>query len=451
MKQSTYKEILNLGIPSFLEALFNTFASIIDSKMVSVMGVSAISAVAVTNQPRLFAIAIILAICTVTSSLVAKYYGKKDKEGANRVFDHVLKSVVVISIVVGILLVIFAKPLMILFSGQEDTMRDSVIYFRIVMGCIIFNNVFMTINAALRGYGKTKLTFASNVLSCCVNLFCNYLFIEGHWGFPAWGIAGAAVATVLGTVAAFVLCLVFACKSDQFISIPYCIKKKYKMTRASMKEILELTRSCLIDSIVMRATLLAISSITARIGSFQMSVYSIGTYLLNFNFALGTGLQTSAVALIGRSYGERDRRKIIRYRNAHVKLGLICAAVLGVIIIAGGRMFYGFFNKDPEFLALGVMSCLFIGAVTIVQTMKFILNGCLQGVGAMREVMIASVATYSAVNLGLVALLVLVFHMGLKGVWISMFISQTSQSLLLQYFMRKNQNFNITTEGHPDE
>ena len=80
-QKGIYKEILNLGIPSFLEALFNTFASIIDSKMVAVMGVSAISAVSVTNQPRLFAFSIFFALNTVTSSLIAKYYGKKDRDG----------------------------------------------------------------------------------------------------------------------------------------------------------------------------------------------------------------------------------------------------------------------------------------------------------------------------------------------------------------------------------
>ena len=65
------REILKIGIPSFLETLFTTFASIIDSKMVSAMGVSAISAVSVTNQPRLFIFSLFFALNTVTTSLIA--------------------------------------------------------------------------------------------------------------------------------------------------------------------------------------------------------------------------------------------------------------------------------------------------------------------------------------------------------------------------------------------
>ena len=322
-------------------------------------------------------------------------------------------------------------------------MNDSVIYFRIVMGGMIFNLLFMEINAALRGYGKTKLTFASNVLSCVVNLFCNYLLIEGHWGFPALGMAGAAIATVLGTVAAFILCLVFAFRQNQFVNIPYCVRKRYHMTKESLQEIWTLTKSCVVDSISMRAALLVISGITARIGSFYMSVYAIGMYLLNFNYALGTGLQTSAVALIGRSYGEGSTEKVNRFKNAHIRLGLICSIVLGLIIVAGGKWFYGFFSNDPKFIATGAGSCALIGIASIAQTQKFVFNGCLQGVGAMREVMIASILGYSFINLGTVALTVLVLHWGIWGVWLSVILSQSVQAVVLFNFIRRNKAFSV--------
>ena len=90
------RNIYKVGVPSFLETLFTTFASIIDSKMVSALGTSAISAVAVTNQPRLFVFSVFFALNTVASSLSAKYYGKGDREAANRVLNHVLKLVVIL-------------------------------------------------------------------------------------------------------------------------------------------------------------------------------------------------------------------------------------------------------------------------------------------------------------------------------------------------------------------
>ncbi len=435
------REILKIGIPSFLETLFTTFASIIDSKMVSAMGVSAISAVSVTNQPRLFVFSLFFALNTVTTSLIAKYHGKGDRETANRIFDHTLKMVTLLSIVLGILAVALARPIMVLFSGQPDTLENSIVYFRIVMGGMIFNLLFMEINSALRGYGMTKLTFADNVLSCVVNLFFNYLLIEGHFGFPALGIAGAAIATVLGNVAACVLSLVFVWKKDQFLNNPFCLGRRFRMTKESTAEILSMAKSCAVDNLSMRAALLVISGITARIGSFQMAVYSVGNYLLNVNFALGTGLQTSAVSLIGRSFGQNDYHLLREYRKAIRKIGIFSAAVLAVLIMGGGKLFFSFFSKEEAFVSTGAYSCLFIGVITLFQTLKFINNGCLQGIGRMKEVMFCSILSVGGVNLLLVLLLVLVFHIGIWGVWTGTLVSQAVQAFMLGRYIKKSPVF----------
>lgn len=440
-QKGCYQEILKIGVPSFLETLFTTFASIIDSKMVSAMGVTAISAVSVTNQPRLFVFSIFFALNTVTTSLVAKYHGRNDQETANRIFDHVLKLILILSVVLGALAAVLARPVMVLFSGQADTLESSIVYFRIVMSGMVFNLLFMGINSALRGFGQTRLTFVDNVLSCIVNLFFNYLLIMGHWGFPALGIAGAAIATVLGNVAACILSIVFVCNRSLFTNIPYCLGKRYRMTRESLSEILHMGKSCAIDNLAMRATLLVISGITARIGSFQMAVYSVGNYLLNVNFALGTGLQTSSVTLIGRSCGAAEYKRLSAYRKAILKLGMISAAVLAVTIMVGGKAFFRFFSDEEAFVTTGAISCYFIGVITMFQTLKFINNGCLQGVGMMKEVAFCSIFAFSCVNLLLVALTVLVLHWGIWGVWTGTLVSQATQAFMLQHFIAKTPVF----------
>ncbi len=435
------KDIFEIGIPSFLETLFTTFAGIIDSKMVSEMGVTAISAVSVTNQPRLFIFSIFFALNTVTSSLTARYLGKKDRDMANRILDTVLKLVIILSVVASIFAVVLAKPIMIAFANQKDTMDASILYFRIVMGGMIFNMVFMTINSALRGCGKTKITFVTNVVSCLVNIFFNYLLIEGHWGFPRLEFAGAAIATVSGNVAAMFLTLWFAMKKDLFVNIPYCLEKKFKITKQSLHEIGELAKSCITDSLAMRLSLLFISGIVARIGSYQMAVYSVAMHLLNINFALGTGFQTSAVALVGRSYGASDKETMNAYKKQSVKLAMNAAIILAILTIVGGRWFFGFFSDDPEFIRLGSISCIFIGVITLAQTLKFVYSGCLQGIGAMREVMVASIVSFAGVNLITLIFLVLVFKVGLWGVWISSLLSQTVQAFMLCRYLRKSKAY----------
>lgn len=431
------KEIYKIGVPSFLETLFTTFTNIIDSKMVSALGVTAISAISVTNAPRLFILSVFFSINIVLTSLVARCVGEKNRDEANRIFDLIMKFVIIASIILSILAVVLARPLMIVFSHQEDTLDASVVYFRIVMGGMIFNTVFMAINAAMRGFGKTNLTFISNVVSSVVNIILNYLLIEGHFGFPALGVKGAAIATVAGMVAACIQMTLVAMKKDYFVNIPYCLGKKFRPTKEGSKEVLEMYRSTFTDSLATRVSILIISGIVARIGSFQMAVYSIGMHLLNVNVAVGTGLQTAAVALIGRSHGARDKALLKQYKRNIISLSAVSALVLATLFILGGRTFFGFFSNEAEFISIGAKSCLFIGAITISQTLKFAYVGCLQGVGAMKEVMRASIVSFAFVNLSVLAVCVFVLKMGIWGVWTGSLVSQTVQAIMVWNYTQK--------------
>ena len=94
------------------------------------------------------------------------------------------------------------------------------------MGGMIFNCIQMGVNAAQRGAGNTKITMRTNVTSNTINIILNYLFINGHLGFPALGIQGAALATVSGTVVGCIMSIISITKKDSFLSIPYIINKK---------------------------------------------------------------------------------------------------------------------------------------------------------------------------------------------------------------------------------
>ena len=100
---------------------------------------------------------------------------------------------------------VFAGAIIGFCGSTADTHNDAVVYFRIIMGGMIFNCIQMGINAAQRGAGNTKITMRTNVTSNTINILLNYLLINGRFGFPALGIRGAALATISGTVVACIM------------------------------------------------------------------------------------------------------------------------------------------------------------------------------------------------------------------------------------------------------
>lgn len=433
------REILKVGVPAMFEGIATTFANIIDSKMVSSMGLAAISAVSVTNQPRYFVLCSFFAINTVVSVLTAHHSGADDREGANGVLFSGLVITVIAGIIFSTLCVIFARPIMIVCSGQPDTLNDSILYFRIVVGGLIIELIYLVINAALRGCGRTRITMISNLTACGVNIIFNYLLINGNLGFPAMKIAGAALATVLGNVTALFVSAIFACNKSLYVNLPYIIKSRIGITRKILSEIHDKWVKVASENLLTRAGFLAISIIAARIGSYDMAIYAIGMHLMNVNFSIGSGFQTAAIALVGRSYGAKDLDEIKSYSRQIIKTGLIFALFISAIMTMTGRYYFELFNNSPEFIKTGQIVGLIMAIITPIQTVQIIFKGCLRGVGDMNTPLRAAIIGVTIFQPPAILILAIILGLGHWGLWIAIFLSQGIQMLLLMFGLRNSE------------
>ena len=191
--------------PAIIESFFSAFAGLVDSLMVSSLGAYAVAAVGLTTQPKFIGLSLFFALNVSISALVARRRGENKQEDANRILHTALIFLVIAAVILSILFVVLASPIISLCGSTPDTHESAVSYFRIIMGGMIFNCIQMGVNSAQRGAGNTKITMRTNITSSIINIIANYLLINGHFGFPALGIHGAALATVLGTVVACVM------------------------------------------------------------------------------------------------------------------------------------------------------------------------------------------------------------------------------------------------------
>lgn len=190
------KQIATIGIPAVIESIINVVIGSIDTRMISPLGKGAVSAVSFTAQPKLIILSIFFAMGTAVSVFVAQALGRRDRDEANAYFHAILRITVILSLVLGVLCGLLAKPIMSVCNRQPDTVGMSVSFFRIIMFFLVFNTVSIVLNAALRGIGKTRLTLISSVSMGVVDIFVNYLLIKGHWGFPKPGVVGDALGDV---------------------------------------------------------------------------------------------------------------------------------------------------------------------------------------------------------------------------------------------------------------
>lgn len=425
--KATINTAMQMAVPAIVESFFVAFAGLIDSLMVSSLGSDAVAAVGLTAQPKFLGLAVFIAINVSLSALVARRVGEGRRKEANAVLLTALFLIVGLSAVLSVAFAVFSPQIMRVCGSSPETHDSAVIYYRIIMGCMIFNCIQMGINSAQRGAGNTKITMRTNITSNTINIIFNYLLINGHLGFPALGIAGAAMATVLGTVVACIMSIISIIKPDCFISIRYIIKEKVRPNLMAFKNIVRVGYSVFFEQLLMRIGFMMTAIMAANQGNAAMAAHQVGMNIMSLSFAFGDGLQAAAVALIGRSLGENNKTLAKEYGYTCQMIGGIVSVVLAIIYFFGAKLLMGLFFSEADIVNIGVGIMRVIILVVLFQIRQVVYMGCLRGAGDTLYTAIASTVSVTLIRTSVSYLFGYTLGWGIIGIWFGVLGDQVSR------------------------
>jgi len=443
-EKQNVKTAIGMAWPAIIESFFVAFTGLVDSFMVSSLGAYAVAAVGLTTQPKFVGLSLFFATNVAISALVARRRGEERKEEANRILYTSLIFIVIAAIVLSTLLVVFADGIIRLCGSTAETHEAAVLYFRIIMGGMIFNCIQMGINSAQRGAGKTKITMRTNVTSNLINMLFNYLLIGGKFGFPALGIRGAAIATVLGTVVACVMSICSVMDKDGFVSIPYIIVQKIKPAFATFANIVKVGYSVFFEQLLMRIGFMLTAVMAANQGMNAMAAHQVGMNIMGLSFSFGDGLQAAAVALIGRSLGAGDEKLAREYGSICKRMGMILSVILAVVYFSGARLLMGLFFEEAEIVTIGVGIMRVIIFVVVFQISQVIYMGCLRGAGDTLYTAIASMISVTIVRTAVSYLGGYILDWGIIGIWLGVLGDQISRFLFASIRFKQGKWTKIT-------
>lgn len=417
----------NMAWPSIIESFFVAFAGLVDSLMVSSLGSYAVAAVGLTTQPKFIGLSLFFALNVAISALVARRRGEERPEEANRILSTAVVFIIAAAVTLSILFVTLASPIIHLCGSTPETHDSAVAYFKIIMGGMIFNCIQMGINSAQRGAGNTKITMRTNVTSNTVNIIFNYLLIGGHFGFPALGIHGAALATVLGTVVACIMSILSIFQADGFISLPYIMKNRIFPAAQSFVNLVKVGYSVFFEQILMRIGFMMTAIMAAKQGTDAMAAHQVGMNIMGLSFSFGDGLQAAAVALIGRSLGGGDQKLAKEYGSICRMFGGIISVCLAVLYFVGAGPLMRLFFEEEHIVAIGVSIMRVIIFVVAFQISQVVYMGCLRGAGDTFYTAVASTISVTFIRTAGSYLGGYVFGLGIVGIWLGVLADQISR------------------------
>lgn len=427
------KRTVGVAWPAVLESFFVAFVGMVDSMMVSQLGEYAVAAVGLTTQPKFIGLALFIATNVAVSALIARRKGQDDREDACKVLITAVMFTIIAGIAVSLLCIIFASPIIHFAGSEAETHEASVMYFRIIMGGIIFNMISLVINAAQRGSGNTKIALRTNLVSNIVNVICNYLLIQGHLGFPKLGIQGAAIATVLGTVVACGMSIASLFDKNSFVSLPYIFKNKFKASFATLKQIFNISSNVFVEQVFLRIGFMSVSMMAAKMGTQAFAAHQVGMNIMALSFSFGDGMQVAAVTLIGQSLGQGLPELAKRFGTICQRMGNLISIILSVLYLFLGEWYFGLFFEDPTTVAIGVKIMEIMVVLVLMQVAQVIYMGCLRGAGDVRFTTGASILCVTIIRPLLSYLFAYTLGIGIIGVWYGCIGDQVCRLILTSY------------------
>lgn len=163
-------DIFNIAWPAILELLLTQLTSMVDLMMVGKLGYRALSAVGLTMQSIFLLIAVGIALNVGATAMIARAKGADQPQDANQIFAQAVVAMALLSAVMALLGVLFAKPLVVFMGANIDTAADATVYMKLRSVGLFFSSVTASITAALRGISESKIPMFYNLIANTINV-----------------------------------------------------------------------------------------------------------------------------------------------------------------------------------------------------------------------------------------------------------------------------------------
>lgn len=424
-----YGSFFRVAWPSMLESAASSLTGFVDTLMVSGISTAAISTVGLTSQPRLLFFAVFFSLNAGIIAVVSRKKGKGDQAGANRVMHNGLFVCLLLSVLAFAVAWLVATPLL-RFAGAVGEnavlLEEARVYFLITVGGVCINSFGLAINAAQRACSNTGIALRTSLIANGVNILFNYLLIGGRLGFPRLEVTGAAIATLLGNLAACLWSILSVTRKNGYLRLR--VRSLFHLDRSLLSMIGRVSVGAGAEQLFMRFGFFLFAKVVAELGTVEFAAHQICMTIISLSFSFGDGLGVAGSAFVGQNLGAGRSDLSELYAKAARRIGLCISLVLSVFFWFGGDLLISLFAKgDEKIILLGGKIMKIIAIVALMQIEQTIYTGCLRGAGDTRYTAVISFVSIGVVRPIIAYLLCYPAGFGVIGAWIALLLDQATR------------------------
>ncbi len=417
--------LLSMAVPPMFSMLIQSMYNIVDSIFVSKLGEDALTAVSLAFPLQNLVLAVGVGFGVGVNAAIARNLGAKNYHEVNKAASHGVVLTAIHSVLFILLGLLGTKPFFHLFTGDETVFALGCSYSYIVITFAAGSLFHIFIEKMFQSIGNMMLPMIMQGVGAIVNIILDPILIFGYFGLPAMGVAGAAIATIIGQFSACGLSIWLFCRKSGGITISL---KGFRFDRRMLKTLYSVAvPSCVM--VCMPSVMIGIlNGILSAVSQTAVAVLGVYFKLQTFVYMPANGVIQGMRPLISYNYGAGNRKR--------VKTILIASLLsAGAIMALGTLLFFLFpvpimklFNAGETMMEMGISALRIISVGFIISTVGTILAGAFESLGKGIQSLTITMLRQLIIIVLLSAIFIKPF--GVTGVWATFPIAETAAAIV---------------------
>lgn len=325
-----YWSVFKIALPITFQQIFSSAGTMIDNLMVGKLGMESIAAVGAINRFVVIFWCSIYGITSGGASFIAQFSARKDEKGIQRIVGLTLFFNLLIAAFFTFVSFAYPEYIISFFTKDPLVIEPAKSYLYVLAFGFFINSLVYSYSFNLRATKNGQISLFAVTLGQFINVTFNYLLIYGNHGFPKWGVAGAAAATVLSKVVETIIVLSVTYYKKYVIA--GSISTMFSFSTIFFTRFIKVAFPFAIGEILWSAGFAFYHSFFGKISTAAMSGYSMITPFEQVFINIFVGVATAALIMIGEHLGKREDNQAYVYGKKFYSLGVLGASLIGLLV-----------------------------------------------------------------------------------------------------------------------
>ncbi len=341
-----YKMVLTVALPIMIQNGISNFVNLLDNIMVGRLGTEAMSGVNIVNQFLFVFNLIIFGAISSAGIFTAQFHGNRDVEGEKYTFRFKM----IISLLMGIVGILafyfFDSEFISLFlhdGSAEGDLALTLEYGKEYLGVMLIGLIPFAISqvyaSTLRETEETILPMLSGMIAVFVNLALNYVFIFGHFGAPALGVRGAAVATVISRFVELAILVVWTHRHKEKCGFIVGVYRSLYMPRALIMQIVIRGLPLMVNEFLWSFSVTFTNQCYSLRGIEVVAALNIATTISNVFGMIYISLGTSIAIVVGNLLGAGKIEEAKDTDRKMIAFSIFCSVAVAILLVCFSSLF----------------------------------------------------------------------------------------------------------------